>query len=397
MKLKGKKRIVSHPHMGNISIPVRAMLESMGATLLLPPENNKKALSLGVRYSPETMCLPYKMNLGNYVQALEMGANVLLMFRAPGSCRLGHYTTMAESTLKELGYDFEMVVFDFYRGKLLEVTNKFSIACNGASIPGTFHGIALLLSKFRALDALERKLFYYRPREIKKGCAEAVYKQGRSGIDRAGSLSGIKRALNHALEKFENIKTDSTGHILKILLTGEFFLLLDPFSNFDIEKELGYLGVEIHREVMLSEWINVKLLPSWLHSSECHTARALRFSGDYMKRIVGGDCTESIADTVSAAQNKFDGVIHLAPFNCNPETVTQSVLPHISRKENIPVISLMIDEMTGKAGFLTRLEAFVDLVRRHSRAKSLNFPAKTARTAFLHLPDSSPEILLNSL
>lgn len=355
--------------MGNISIPVRSMLESMGANVLLPPPNNKEALSLGARYSIETICLPYKMNLGNYIQALEMGANVLLMFQSPGSCRLGHYTRMAEATLKDLGYDFEMVVFDFYRGKFFEIAEKFSRACGNTDIQGTLSGIMLLLSKVRALDAMEKKLFHYRPRELRKGLAEMIYKQGRLDIDRAETLDGISRALNIALKRFENIKTDPKRDIVKISITGEFFILLDPFSNLEIERELGLLGVEVRREIMLSDWINVKLVPGWLHASECHIARAKRTSRDYMTRVVGGDCIGSIGDAVYAAQNKIHGLIHLGPFNCNPETVSQCILPHVSKKENIPVISLMVDEMTGRAGFITRLEAFVDLVRRNSYNK----------------------------
>lgn len=361
---KADRRIISFPQMGNIAIPVCAMLGAMGAEVLLPPPNNKQALSLGARYSPETMCLPYKMNLGNYIQALDRGANVLLMFQSPGSCRLGHYTRMAEAKLQELGYDFEMVVFDFYKGKFFEMAKKFAVAAGRTNVPGAIVGMALCIAKFQALDTIERKLFYYRPREAHRGSAEYIYRHGRDEIDRAKSVSEIHKAVNATIKRFEKIKTATNGNIIKISLTGEFFILLDPFSNLEIERELGHLGVEVQREVMLSDWINVKLVPYCFHGIEGHTERAKRTSKHYMTRVVGGDCIESIGDAVHAAQSNLDGVIHIGPFNCNPETVSQSILPHVSRKENIPVMSLMVDEMTGKTGFVTRLEAFVDLVRR---------------------------------
>jgi predicted nucleotide-binding protein (sugar kinase/HSP70/actin superfamily) len=47
-----------------------------------------------------------------------------------------------------------------------------------------------------------------------------------------------------------------------------------------------------------------------------------------------------------------------------PEIVAQSILPRISRELSFPVLTLVFDEHTGKAGVLTRLEAFVDLLRR---------------------------------
>ena len=52
------------------------------------------------------------------------------------------------------------------------------------------------------------------------------------------------------------------------------------------------------------------------------------------------------------------------PFSCMPEIVAQNILPKVSRNENIPILELVLDEQTGKAGNITRIEAFVDLVMR---------------------------------
>ena len=56
------------------------------------------------------------------------------------------------------------------------------------------------------------------------------------------------------------------------------------------------------------------------------------------------------------------------PFTCMPETIAKSILPQVSRDLGIPVLSLVIDEMTGRAGVATRLEAFTDLARFRRRA-----------------------------
>ena len=52
------------------------------------------------------------------------------------------------------------------------------------------------------------------------------------------------------------------------------------------------------------------------------------------------------------------------PFTCIPEIVARSILPRVSRALGIPVMSLILDEQTGLAGVLTRLEVFVDLLAR---------------------------------
>lgn len=366
-----KQKIIAFPQMGNLRIPVVAALKAMGANLCLPPDNNKAALTLGTRYSAETVCLPYKLNLGNYIQALDAGANVILMFCAPGTCRLGNYAKMQEAKLKDLGYDFEMIVFDMYKGKFVEIIKKFGLATGNKSISKAVSGIKIGLAKFDAVDAIERKLFYYRPREIESGSAEKIYISGRSAIDRAKTVDEVKIALQDSLNRFKLLKIDKNKEILKIYLTGEFYVLLDPFTNMDIEKELGLLGVEVDRQIMLSDWINGALSPKWHKKTESHRERAVRTAKKYLTRAVGGECIESVGDVVYAAENNIDGVIHIGPFNCIPEIVSQCILPHVSQKENIPVISLLMDEHTGRAGMITRLEAFVDLVKRHRNENHL--------------------------
>ena len=66
-----------------------------------------------------------------------------------------------------------------------------------------------------------------------------------------------------------------------------------------------------------------------------------------------------------------DGLIHLSPFTCNPEIVTQNILPKVSEHEDIPVMSLILDEFTGRAGYITRIEAFADLIKRKKAKKKM--------------------------
>ena len=49
--------------------------------------------------------------------------------------------------------------------------------------------------------------------------------------------------------------------------------------------------------------------------------------------------------------------------------VTLRYFPTMREDHEIPILTLIMDEQTGKAGYITRLEAFVDLMRRKKRAK----------------------------
>ncbi len=59
--------------MGNIWVGLKAMANKLGVEIVVPPPTTHRTLSLGVKYSPETACLPFKLTLGNMIEALESG------------------------------------------------------------------------------------------------------------------------------------------------------------------------------------------------------------------------------------------------------------------------------------------------------------------------------------
>ncbi|NLN13967.1 MAG: CoA protein activase, partial [Tissierellia bacterium] len=67
----------------------------------------------------------------------------------------------------------------------------------------------------------------------------------------------------------------------------------------------------------------------------------------------------------------YDGAIQILPLNCMPEIVAKSILKNVSRDLDFPIMTLVVDEMTGEAGYVTRLEAFVDLVSKRREKRSI--------------------------
>lgn len=362
--IAAKNRIIAWPRMGRIDIPLKALLLSLGAKIVIPPANSNEALELGVKNSIEGICLPYKLNLANYIMALENGANTLMMFQAPGSCRLGNYTKMAQKTLRKMGYEFDMVIFDMYKSKMKQTLHAFWHVTRCINPFKYYKGFSLGFNKFFAIDEAEKQMFYYRPREIKKGEAEKYYNKWLKIIDETNSILECKKLVKKIKKDFKNIEIDKKKEVPVVWLLGEFFVLLEPYVNQNIEKELGEMGIEVKRQIWFSGWLEHVLKPSLFYKKESHRERSVRYAQKYMKRAIGGECIETIGDTVYAAKHGIDGVIHLMPFSCMPEIVSQNILSKVSKEENIPVLSLVLDEQTGKAGYITRVEAFVDLVKR---------------------------------
>ena len=54
----------------------------------LPPAT-KRTVELCSKHSSDFVCAPFKHILGDYIEALELGADVLVQFAGP--CRLGYY------------------------------------------------------------------------------------------------------------------------------------------------------------------------------------------------------------------------------------------------------------------------------------------------------------------
>jgi predicted nucleotide-binding protein (sugar kinase/HSP70/actin superfamily) len=362
--VKTKDRVVAWPRMGNIDLSMGALVSSLGAKIVMPPQNTNKALEIGVKNSIEGICLPYKLNLANYIMALENGANTLMMFQAPGSCRFGNYTKMAQKTLKKMGYKFDMIVFDMYQSKMKQTLEAFWHVTRCINPYRYYKGFSTGFNKAFAIDTAERLLFYTRPREINKGEAERCYKKWYEIIRNTTSVRDCKKLKKQVIEDFKKIPVDKDKIVPKVYLLGEFFVLLDPFTNQEIEKTLGDLGVEVQRQIFFSDWLEHVLQPSIFYKKESHRERCVRYAKDYMKRAIGGECLETVGDTVYAAKNNIDGIIHIMPFSCMPEIVAQNILPKDSKNENIPILELVLDEQTGKAGNITRIEAFVDLVMR---------------------------------
>jgi len=167
------------------------------------------------------------------------------------------------------------------------------------------------------------------------------------------------------IDQLNQVTKEERAQPLVVGIIGEFYVLLEPFSNLDVEKELGRLRVEVRRTTFVSEWTKFSLFlnPFGINEKDRLHKAAL----PYLKRDIGGDGWESVGEKVLHAK-EYDGLVHLAPFTCMPEIVAQNIMP--KTKENIPVLTILCDEQLGKSGMLTRLEAFVDMLEHRRRAKS---------------------------
>lgn len=352
---------VTFPHMGNLWIALKALFEKLGHEVIPPPPVTRKTIELGARYAPEFACLPLKVNVGNFIEGLEEGAETIVMLGGSGPCRFGYYAQVEREILKDLGYLFDIIIVDPPMGdwtRFLQDLQPLGNGCRGREV---WNALTLAWEIIKALDHLHRMLLkvqIYNHRGAWK-----CYEKAVKAITEVGDKKLLQRVTSESIRELALFSEgqNSTLAPLKIAIVGEVFMMWEPYVNLDLEKTLGGMGVEAIRSAYPSDWIceNVLFNPR-------HMLRRLIFkkaARPYLNCFVGGHGWESVGESVLYARKKIDGVIHVLPFTCMPEIVAQSILPSVSRDYKLSVLTLSLDEHSAQAGLLTRIEAFVDLIR----------------------------------
>jgi len=299
------------------------------------------------------------------IEAAELGADTLIMAGGTGICRLGCYAKTQEEILRDLGYNCEMVQLGVSDQKLFGLLKIIKRLSNYAPWSRIISAFRFGLAKLSALDRIERVVQKVRPVERIKGTANRLYAKAIKAIDKADDYATLKKVQTDYIDQLNQVTKDNQAQPLIVGITGEFYVVLEPFSNLDVESELGKLGVEVRRTTFISEWTKFSLFLNPLGVNE--KDRIHKAALPYLKRDIGGDGWESVGEKVLHAK-EYDGLIHLAPFTCMPEIIAQNIMP--STKENIPVLTILCDEQIAKPGMLTRLEAFVDLLERKRRKRN---------------------------
>ena len=357
-------RALGIPNMANLAPAFRASAELLNVSLITPPVT-KRTISLGTRYSPEFVCLPFKGILGTFIESLELGADTLFMVTSFNACRMGYYAKVQEQILRDLGYKFKFLKYKSSDKGVVGVLRAIKRFTNDASWPKVIAAYRLGTAKLKALDDLERKVEKTRAVELERGLSDRIFREATQAIDEAMNLSSLKQVAKEYFKKLDQMPRNTEVVPLKVGIIGELYVVMEPFVNVNLEVELGKLGVEVRRTrtTFFSEWTN---LGSYLNILDSEKKKLQKFAYPYLKRDVGGHGLESVGEKIRLAR-VYDGLVHLAPFTCMPESIAQNIM--LNTEEDIPVLTILCDEQLGQVGMLTRVEAFVDLLEWRRKRK----------------------------
>lgn len=359
MEEKKYKYIVSFPHIGNYYIPIYNWLVNITdkdtTKIMIPKKMTSKTLELGSNNSPDFICLPFKYNVGNFIESLEEGANVII--QAGGGCKYGYYAELQKQILEDKGYKFKYITL-VEKGKIkpFRVYNKFKEINPKLSLFKLVYrfliaaGIVYYLDKFE--DYMRSNIAY----ELNKGEFNVLHKMFLTklkNIHNFNELLSIKRKYFMKLKQIKLISKDKKDDKVKIGIIGELFSSMEQFSSNNIEKELTALGAVTKRYTTITYLFVKKPL---------EMKRLIKKSSKYIEYELGADGTTSVAHAIELVDTGYDGIIHIKPFGCTPEENAIPILQKISKDKNIPIMYLTFDTQNSNTGIKTRLEAFYDML-----------------------------------
>ncbi len=348
------------PYMDTIRIPLAAILRTLGAEVIVPPRPDRQVLELGVRLAPELMCIPFKLTLGNMVRCLEAGADTLVYVSGSWSCRFGYYGRLQAEILEDLGYKFRLV--ELRRDRILEVCREvLGLSRNlSQALLRTVRAFRIGWLKSSLVELTEQAMRRTLPVARNTVQVRLLFQDILREIDRARKAKELITLRRVLARRFERLDRNGTTFHPRVKLVGESYCVLEPFINFDTIRHLGEMGAMVDPFLTSHRWLGFH----GFRIGKREVVQARKAARKYWRMCVGGEDENSLGHLVLAAKEGFDGVVHLHPFGCMPATVVQPAMIQASREYNIPYLSLSLDEHSSETGVLTRLEAFVSMLKR---------------------------------
>lgn len=134
------------------------------------------------------------------------------------------------------------------------------------------------------------------------------------------------------------------------MLVGHPYNLYDEYINMDLITKLWSKGANI----ITPEMIDTD------KANDYSLELPKRMFWSFGKRIIG-------SSFYLINERKVDGIIYVSSFGCGVDSVLIDIVQRKAREVGIPFTLLTIDEHTGEAGINTRIEAFIDMIKRRNR------------------------------
>ncbi len=305
----------------------KAFFNEIGVQVVTSGKTNKSILDSGVKEALADACVPVKLFFGH---VMEIREKVDCLFIPRVVC-LNRKTVFCP---KFLGLP------DMIRYSVNNIPPIIDVRMDTRQGPMSLFRAYLKIGEYLGAGKLTASYAYCKASNILNTYNSLL----RKGLNPVEAIDYLENPNGKLFEHHVKTKTN-----LRFAVLGYPYAIYDSFINVNILDSLRKLGVS----VVTAENIHPLLLAV---QKNCGLPKRLfwTFSDMALK-----------AAHLIFRQGNVDGVLHLTAFGCGPDSILNKFIEFEAKQHrNIPFMTLMIDEHTGEAGMFTRLEAFVDMVRR---------------------------------
>lgn len=305
----------------------------LGIKIVLSDITTKQTMSSGSSLVVTETCLPIKIYIGHVLNLLDKGIDKILVPSiqsiAPKIYNCSKIRGLPDLVRNVVKRDFTMIE------ATLDKSEKNQ---------GLYEFLSEMVTPFGITDM----------DKIKKA-SKAGWRTYNNFHIMSKSGMNYQKAMNYALQGKVFIENQTKEYPISIALIAHGYNIFDERASMKIFDKLEKMDVKVYSSLQLSKEQmddGIKALGQdmyWANEREMTGA-----AGHFMK------------------DNKIDGMITVTAFGCGPDSLMVERITRKAKRFNKPLLNLTIDEQTGEAGFITRLEAFVDMLFRKKRAKIIN-------------------------
>ncbi|QGT99003.1 Activator of (R)-2-hydroxyglutaryl-CoA dehydratase [Candidatus Syntrophocurvum alkaliphilum] len=308
----------------------KTFFENLGAEVVTSSETNNKIVSQGIDIAVDETCFPVKVYYGHVNQLCNENIDYIFIPRIV-SVELRSYICpkfmgipdMIRASFNNLPYVIDITI---------------DLSRNNKELKKEIIKVG--------------QLFTSNKKAINNAYQNAIIEQKRFN-----QISKEGYTLDEAIKLWEGLKIKlNTKNDLKIGVFGHGYSIYDQAISMNIINKLR----EMECQAYIPEMLDKKII-----EKEASTLPK-RVFWTIGRKMVGGALHMD-------KRTDIDGIIYVSCFGCGPDSIVGEV---IERKvKNKPFMLITVDEHTGEAGLVTRLEAFCDMLRRRKSNNESNISA----------------------
>lgn len=299
----------------------------LGIEVILSDKTTTGIINKGVEQVVSDTCLPVKVFVGHVLNLLEKGCETIFV----PSLQSTSYKINNCSKIRGLPEIIRNVI-----DKPFTMIEPVIDKTEGISLKDFCNEIA---HQFNIYD-----------KELIEMAIKSGWRMYDDFIEMTNAGVSFEDALSNAIEGKKILKPIEIVKPLSVVVMAHGYNLFDERISMRLLKKLDKMGVKAYTSLNISM---DEALDSIKKLDEIqYWANELDLTGTAAYYMLN---------------NKVDGIIALSAFGCGPDSLMVDEIQYHAKEKNMPMIHLTIDEHTGEAGFVTRIEAFIDMLIRKKR------------------------------